>query len=121
MTTVFTILYVSNVRQSAQFYADRLGLPILEESPGFAMLALAEGAMLGLWIKNGVEPAPTGGAGANELAVTLADAATLQATFDDWVAAGVPMLNAPQQMDFGLNFTAADPDGHRLRMFVPSM
>lgn len=121
MTTVFTILYVSNVRQSAQFYADRLGLPILEESPGFAMLALAQGAMLGLWVKGGVQPAPTGAAGASELAVTLPDTTSLQATYDAWLAAGVPMLNAPAKMDFGTNFTAADPDGHRLRMFVPDM
>ena len=118
--TLFTILYVANVRTSAQFYADRLGLPIAEESPGFAMLPLPGGAMLGLWVKAGVDPVPTGGAGASELAFTVEDAEALQAMHQDWTAKGVPMLNAPTQMDFGLNFTAADPDGHRLRMFVPA-
>jgi len=116
----FTILYVANVRQSAQFYADLLALPVLEESPGFAMLALPGGAMLGLWIKGGVAPAPTGGPGASELAFTEPDAGALQARYADWVDKGVPMLNPPMPMDFGLNFTAADPDGHRLRIFVPA-
>lgn len=119
-TTLFTILYVSNVRQSAQFYSDRLGVPVAEESPGFAMLPLPGGAMLGLWIKAGVSPAPTAAPGASEMAFTVADVAALQAMHDDWVAKGVPMLNPPTAMDFGLNFTAADPDGHRLRMFVPA-
>lgn len=117
--TPFIILYVANVRTSAQFHADRLGVPVAEESPGFAMLPLPGGAMLGLWVKGGVAPAPTGGAGASELAFTVGDAEALRAMHLDWVAKGVPMLNAPTQMDFGLNFTAVDPDGHRLRMFVP--
>jgi catechol 2,3-dioxygenase-like lactoylglutathione lyase family enzyme len=120
-TTLFTILYVSNVRTSAQFYTDRLGVPVAEESPGFAMLPLPGGAMLGLWIKTGVSPAPTAAPGASELAFTIADARALQAMHDEWVSKGVPMLNGPVMMDFGLNFTAVDPDGHRLRMFVPAM
>ena len=94
-------------------------MPIAEESPGFAMLPLPGGAMLGLWVKGGVQPMPTGGAGASELAFTVRNAEALQALHADWVGKGVPMLNAPTQMDFGLNFTAVDPDGHRLRMFVP--
>ena len=118
--TPFIILYVSNVRTSAQFYADRLGVPVADESPGFAMLPLPGGAMLGLWVKGGVNPAPTGAVGASELAFTVADAGALRAMHQDWVGKGVPMLNPPVQMDFGLNFTAADPDGHRLRMFVPA-
>ena len=73
--TVFNILYVSDVRRSAQFYADHLGLPILEESPGFAMLALPGGAMLGLWIKDGVKPVVTAAPGGSELALTLPDEA----------------------------------------------
>lgn len=120
-TTVFAILYVTDVRRSAQFYADRLGLPILEESPGFAMLALPGGAMLGLWIKGGVQPAVTVAPGGSELALTLPDEATLHARHQDWATAGVHILSAPLAMDFGTSFTAADPDGHRLRLFVPAM
>ena len=120
-TTVFAILYVAEDRRSAQFYADHLGLPILEESPGFAMLALPNGAMLGLWIKGGVQPAVTAAPGGSELALTLPDVAALHARHQEWAAAGVTILSAPMTMDFGTSFTAADPDGHRLRMFVPAM
>lgn len=119
-TTSFLLLYVADVRASAQFYSDRLGLPILEESPGFAMLPLPGGAMLGLWLRPHVEPAATALPGAAELAITVADEATLRRQHGEWLAAGVVMLNPPQRMDFGVNFTAADPDGHRLRMFVPA-
>lgn len=120
MSQVFTLFYVTNVRHSAQFYADRLGLPILEESPGFAMLALPGGAMLGLWLARGVTPAPTGGPGFGELALTVADADALQARHADWQAQGTTILSPPAALDFGLNFLAADPDGHRLRIFVPA-
>ena len=119
--TVFNILYVNDVRRSAQFYADHLGLPILEESPGFAMLALPGGAMLGLWIKDGVKPVVTAAPGGSELALTLPDEATLHARHDGWAKAGVTFLSAPMAMDFGSSFLAVDPDGHRLRLFVPAM
>ena len=40
-------------------------------------------------------------------------------TFADWKQRGLPILQEPVQMDFGHTFVAADPDGHRLRVFVP--
>ena len=36
-----------------------------------------------------------------------------------WQGLGVPVIQAPTEMDFGLTFTALDPDGHRLRVFAP--
>ena len=118
--TVFTILYVADVRASAVFHSERLGLPILQEGPGFAMLGLRGGGMLGLWARGGVQPAPQGAAGAMELALSVADDAALHALHDGWQAAGVPILAGPMRMDFGQSFLAADPDGHRIRMFVPA-
>ena len=32
----------------------------------------------------------------------------------------IATLQAPTRMDFGLTFTASDPDGHRLRVFSPA-
>ena len=29
-----------------------------------------------------------------------------------------PILRAPTQLDFGYTFTSADPDGHRVRIFM---
>ena len=36
-----------------------------------------------------------------------------------WTALGLSLLQSPTRMDFGYTFTAADPDGHRLRVFAP--
>ena len=33
---------------------------------------------------------------------------------------GLRIIQEPTKMDFGFTFTAADPDGHRLRVFNPS-
>ncbi|HVW91717.1 MAG TPA: drug:proton antiporter, partial [Devosia sp.] len=37
---------------------------------------------------------------------------------DVWKGLDLVMLQEPTEMDFGFTFTAADPDGHRLRVFA---
>jgi catechol 2,3-dioxygenase-like lactoylglutathione lyase family enzyme len=117
----FVLLYVENPPASAAFYADLLGRPAIESSPTFAMLPLSDGVMLGLWSRKTVEPAAAaaGQAGASEIAFTVADAAAVEATFIDWKKRGLKMIQQPVEMDFGHTFVAIDPDGHRLRVFVP--
>ena len=115
----FVLLYVEDPTASASFYADLLSRPIIDSSPTFAMLPLSDGVMLGLWSRKSVEPAATAHAGAGEVAFTVVDAAAVKATFADWKRRGLPILQEPVQMDFGHTFVAADPDGHRLRVFVP--
>jgi len=115
----FVLLYVENPPASASFYADLLGRPVIESSPTFAMLPLSEGVMLGLWSRKTVEPAATAQAGASEVAFTVEDVAAVRAMFADWKQRGLPILQEPVQMDFGHTFVASDPDGHRLRVFVP--
>src|SRR5205823_2770979 len=87
--------------------------------PTFAMLPLTDGVMLGLWSRKAVEPAATAQAGAGEVAFTVEDVAAVTSTFADWKKRGLTILQEPVQMDFGHTFVAADPDGHRLRVFVP--
>jgi predicted enzyme related to lactoylglutathione lyase len=116
----FVLLYVENPPASAGFYADLLGCPIRENSPTFAMLPLSEGVMLGLWSRKTVEPAANVQAGASEVAFTVESAAAVEATFADWKKRGLNVLQEPVQMDFGVTFVATDPDGHRLRVFVPA-
>ena len=115
----FVLLYVEDPPASAGFYADLLGHPVIETSPTFAMLPLTEGVMLGLWLRQTVEPAATSQAGASEVAFTVADAAAVEATFVDWKRRGLTIIQQPRQMDFGHTFVAVDPDGHRLRVFAP--
>ncbi|UFZ05639.1 VOC family protein [Bradyrhizobium ontarionense] len=115
----FLILYVDKPPNSAAFYAGLLGRPIIEQSPTFAMLPLRDGVMLGLWSRHTVEPVAAGAPGANEVAFTVADAGEVEKLHDDWKARGLPIAQAPTRMDFGTTFVALDPDGHRLRVFVP--
>lgn len=115
----FILLYVDSPAASARFYADLICSAPLEESPTFAMFALPSGIMLGLWSRHTVEPAATAAAGGTEIAMTVADAAAVDALHIDWQARGLAILQAPTDLDFGRTFVALDPDGHRLRVFAP--
>ena len=112
----FVILYVDSPEKSIAFYQERLGRPPVEASPTFAMFAMESGVMLGLWSRHGVEPkaSPPGG---SEICFTVGD---VDAVHADWVKRGLTVIQAPTDMDFGRTFVAADPDGHRLRVFRPA-
>ncbi|QND52369.1 drug:proton antiporter [Phyllobacterium sp. 628] len=115
------ILYVTDATRSRAFYADLLKRQPIEESPNFSMFILDSGLMLGLWARDKVEPAVTGTGSSSEL-VFRADADTdVDAAYTDWTALGLTIVQTPVVMDFGYTFVALDPDGHRLRMFAPSV
>jgi len=113
------ILYVADVAASKAFYADVLSLSVHMDTPGFAMLAFSSGLELGLWQRDTVVPAVSGTPGAQEIAVPLRDADTLHTRYDALKAGGVPIAQEIEQLGFGLAFTITDPDGHRIRHFVP--
>ena len=115
----FIILYVSHPTTSAAFYERLLGQPPVEASATFAMFALKSGVMLGLWARHTVEPVATGSAGAMEVAIAVENIHAVTALHQDWKARGLPIVQEPTAMDFGFTFVAADPDGHRLRVFAP--
>ena len=116
----FVLLYVESPAASSAFYEKLMGRPPVEASPTFAMFAMDSGVMLGLWSRHTVEPAATVAGGGGEIAVTVADAAAVDATHADWRARGLRILQAPTDLDFGRTFVALDPDGHRLRVFFPT-
>jgi predicted enzyme related to lactoylglutathione lyase len=116
---VFTLLHVSDPAASARFYEALLERSPLEASPSFAMFALGPGAMLGLWRREGVAPASAGSPGCSELALAVADRATVNARHARWVTLGITPLQAPTAMDFGYTVVVQDPDGHRIRVFTP--
>jgi catechol 2,3-dioxygenase-like lactoylglutathione lyase family enzyme len=115
----FVLLYVESPPDSAKFYAGLLGAPIIDQSPTFAMLPLRDGVMLGLWSRKDVEPKATAMPGAGEVAFTAADIAAVHDMHADWSGRGLTIAQPPTRMDFGTTFVALDPDGHRLRVFVP--
>lgn len=114
----FFILYVNDPLASAAFYAQLLGRPAVEAAPTFAMFALESGVMLGLWSRHTVEPAASAGGGGSEVAIALDSVDEVNVTHQRWQALGLPVIQAPTQMDFGYTFVATDPDGHRLRVFA---
>jgi predicted enzyme related to lactoylglutathione lyase len=117
----WVLLYVDNTQKSAAFYTRLLGQPPVD-APGdpdaFVMYALPTGWMLGLWHKGEVEP-PANPVGGSEVSFTEPSDAAVQQRHDEWVAAGIRIAQSPTRMDFGMTFTALDPDGHRLRVFAP--
>ena len=116
----YVILYVADTPASVRFYERLLERPPVESSPGFALFAMAEGLLLGLWKKDAVEPTAQGGPGASEFCVSLPDDAGVDAFHARWKQLGVPVAQAPTRMDFGYTAVAVDPDGHRLRAFCPA-
>jgi predicted enzyme related to lactoylglutathione lyase len=115
----FILLYVDNVAASAAFYAQALGRAPVESSPTFAMIPAAPGLMLGLWRRDGVAPTADAPGGA-ELAFTVDSEAEVAVTIARWQSFGARIAQPPTRMDFGFTGVALDPDGHRLRVFVPA-
>lgn len=109
--------YVRDVAASATFYSGILGKPPVEQSPGFALFLLGDGAALGLWQRDGVQPSVSAQAGAAELAMVVANPDAVQQIHDAWRALGVQILQAPVTLEFGHTFVGVDPDGHRLRVY----
>ncbi|WP_029006477.1 VOC family protein [Azorhizobium doebereinerae] len=114
----YILLYVQSPETSRHFYTPLLGCAPVEVSPTFVLFVLPGGLKLGLWARDGVEPAAPSVGGA-ELAMPV-DRATLDAMYADWTGKGLPILQEPADMDFGRTFVACDPDGHRLRVFHPA-
>ncbi len=116
----FVLLYVDEPEASAAFYARLLDRQPLDSSPNFVMFELAPDLRLGLWARRDVEPAPRGANDAGELAMAVGTKEEVEALCADQKRKGATILQEPVTMDFGRTFLAADPDGHRLRVFCPA-
>jgi catechol 2,3-dioxygenase-like lactoylglutathione lyase family enzyme len=114
------LLYVDEPQKSADFYARLLDRQPLDSSPNFVMFALAPDLRLGLWARRDVEPAPLGAGDIGELAMVVGSNEEVEALCADRKRKGAAILQEPVKKDFGLTFLAADPDGHRLRVFCPA-
>jgi predicted enzyme related to lactoylglutathione lyase len=120
LTPTYTILYVADPQASARLYAKVLDAQHVEASPTFVLFPLENGRMLGLWAKSDAVPAADFHGSSSELAFRVGADADVDALHAKWRDAGLRILQAPSKVDFGYTFTAADPDGHRLRVFARS-
>jgi predicted enzyme related to lactoylglutathione lyase len=116
----FVLLYVEEPQASAVFYTRLLDRQPLESSPNFVMFELAPDLRLGLWARRDVKPAPRGATESGELAMAVGTAEQVEALCADHRRKGAAILQEAVTMDFGRTFLAADPDGHRLRVFCPA-
>jgi predicted enzyme related to lactoylglutathione lyase len=117
----FTLLYVENPQNSEAFYSALLGRAPVESSPTFVLFVTDAGLKLGMWARHLVKPAPSAPPGGTEIVVPVAEPAAVDTTHASWKARGLRIVQEPADMDFGRTFVALDPDGHRLRVFAPTV
>jgi catechol 2,3-dioxygenase-like lactoylglutathione lyase family enzyme len=115
----FILAYVADAPKSAALYEKLLDAKPVESSANFAMFAFPNGLALGLWSRADVEPRATL-PGGSEIGFPVETRDAVALTRDAWAKLGLKILQEPTDMDFGYTFTAADPDGHRLRVFHPT-
>ncbi|CAI8719524.1 VOC family protein [Pseudomonas chlororaphis] len=120
-TSTYLLLYVDSPATSANFYSRLLDRPPVELSPTFALFILDSGLKLGLWSRQDVEPATQVAGGGGELALAVTDNQTVDRLHSQWAESGVSIAQDPTSLDFGYTFVALDPDGHRLRVFCPTL
>lgn len=111
-------LYVADFPASREFYKVLLGCEPIDFSPGFAIFFQESGARVAIWARDGVEPAPTPPGGC-ELCFYVQDDRDVDAIHEQWTALGVTIVKSPWRSPFIYSFLAADPDGHRLRVYRP--
>jgi len=111
----FVILLVNNPIKSAAFYADLFNIKPVEQSPTFALFALSNGVLLGLWSRYTVEPRPEGNPGSVDICFPSDNIDNLYESFGK---KGITIIQKLTDMDFGRTFVALDPDGHRIRMYT---
>jgi predicted enzyme related to lactoylglutathione lyase len=113
-TLGFVLLFVKNPLESAHFYSKLFNLKPIEQSPTFALFALKNQTLLGLWSRYTAEPMVTAEPGASEICFAVEN---VDDVYTNWGAQGVTIIQKPTDMDFGRTLVALDPDGHRIRVY----
>lgn len=112
-----TILFVDNTLKSTEFYRDLFGIAPVEASETFSLFILKSGLKFGLWSRHTAHPAVSVNGGGAEVVFQVENDADVDVSYRDWKAKGFSILQGPEAVDFGYTFLAADPDGHRLRVY----
>lgn len=118
----FVIFYVADIEKSVDFYSRLLRTPPIQQTISFAMFAVSEQLMLGLWDRTCVQPQANWSEQfqLHEFAFMLPNELQLKQQLHDWQAAGACLIQEISLMDFGWSFMVQDPDGHRLRVMCPA-
>lgn len=109
------VSYVADARRSTALYRRILELDPDEEAPGYAVFSLPHGGRLALRSRATVEPRATL-PGGTELCFEVDTRDQVLRTREAWAKLGLHIIQEPVETSLGFTFTAADPDGHRLRV-----
>ncbi len=114
----FLGLVVNDLNAATTFYTQNLGLKVnqAESVPNmYTQFETNGGAIFGLLLRGGFEQEGVKGVNQTfDMALLVDD---IDATFAQWQANGVEMLNQPHDMPFGRTFLCRTPDGHVLRLY----
>ena len=114
----YFLLHVADPLLSADVYAGLLAVKPVETSPTFVLFVFDGAIKLGLWKTDTVVPARSGSPGAMEIGFPVATPSDIEEARARAVAAGFTVVQEPTDLDFGRSLTLADPDGHRIRVFM---
>lgn len=107
----YTIVFVSDMKRSVEFYRDVLGLPLKFELPEWSEFA-TEGTTLALHSKRAE---PTQHAGSDHTPAGSCHPGFVVDSIDSFhqnmLAKGVRCIEPPKMQDFGRLAVYADPDG----------
>jgi catechol 2,3-dioxygenase-like lactoylglutathione lyase family enzyme len=110
------IRYVDDAHVSANFYAKLFGVDAAFDGPVFASVPFRDDVRLAFWNRPVIHPAADRPGEDGEICLKADTPQMLDETFSEWKVAGITILQEPVDMPFGRTFTAADPDGHRIRV-----
>lgn len=113
-----TTLYVDNLETSTAFYKRLLGRDPVSFSPTFTVFFQESGARIALWARARVEPEATP-PGGFELSFFAPSSEAVDEIHGQWKALGITIVKEPWSTAFAYSLVAADPDGHRLRVYWP--
>jgi catechol 2,3-dioxygenase-like lactoylglutathione lyase family enzyme len=111
------IFMARDLERARSFYADTLGLLIIDTEPNFITLSTAGDCLIGLQSTASLKPGETAEPGSTELGLEVSDA---DAAWRELKARGVTTLTDLADMPFGRTFDLRDPDGHLLTIYRPN-
>jgi predicted enzyme related to lactoylglutathione lyase len=118
MNLGFVVLYVGDMAKVKAFYAEVLGMTVVEavSSPTFVTLQCDGGSLLALQDKAAalMAPAREDQPGSVELSFEVED---VDETWRRWKEQGVTVVADPVDLPFGRYFLAQDPEGHFLSAY----
>jgi predicted enzyme related to lactoylglutathione lyase len=111
-----TIILVSDLKRSIQFYRDQLGLTLTAETSEWAEFAVGESRLA---LQAGGDPSlpnPHRAAGHVTFSFEVDDVVE---AYEILNAAGVQFSRTPVEQDFGMLAVLRDPDGRDIMLFEP--